>query len=1018
MTEEEIKQWLIENKYITENDQLNSYNLSPISEITFIHEDSNQKFNIKIDSEGNLYSRKIEDIAEDTGNSSPGFVSRGAVAYYNLGTNYETQSASLLSTVQEDSMIVRGDRVRISEWYAPIKGQKQFNCSHDFVELTNCGTDDYPLNNAKIFFVKTVNEKKQIDSFQLHGTIKAGSTYTLRCKQHLDLNSPIAHIKVKNYDEDLWLNNSLYSLEGIEAIVLGHKDLNISVDADSKTKLKQNTSGYFAYAVSPLLIDVVITNSTALSYFKDGNAYTWADAAYKQESNSIIKDQYLLDPAKQAFRSLTSKTETSNARLGAVASEIIPLDNDYISFPHSDQIVSVTNYTPRSSKEQATVCSDKTSIDNEKPNMVTCAFGINAQKTRCFNWVSVGYYNEYLWLRKKGDTKWSRFESYKSGDDLLTQSATYPRKRIFNKVITDCIYSRISGVFPANNQPYTTHKLIIDITDTPFENQEFEYVVGRSLKNGNFDPNHSSDVYTFTMHDNTWKPRIYQVTDQQGFGWMEYQVWSAAANQIATQITKECTNKEFPIIINTGDMTQNGTRINEWNDYYNSCLNLNKYYEQMYVVGNNDLANAYSENFLGTGDDNGKSSPYYYNLFYCYEVPSDDFVQKGNWQHQLVYNNKYIPSTYYFYFGEYGYLMINSELTTITCNIYYGAPENTNLYTGYHADTKETDSYCLKDTITSMIKAMQGKHIIAACHEMPFTVINIAYLKGDSTNAINAAADRCIQYKTSNSATSGRSLIGSHLNRIDADAIWDAEPTNYWFSKLLEDNKITLCIGGHKHTYCCTYPIREWRTGDNQVSGVSTTKQATIRRTDGSNGTIKYGNDYYTWNVDPNLKNGVTYFMLQATGYKLKSNKELPSREQIFSKIVPKTVNGATADVSQTYPMYAVISYDNSNYNIDLYRISGIKKESISGNTAKVTEFLQTAYSTDPMYSEKLLINKQSGAIEYTNYWLVDNTVKYYNTDKDRCYKEGSFIKSLNNTITGTWNSTEHTEVIPYSYDT
>lgn len=52
------------------------------------------------------------------------------------------------------------------------------------------------------------------------------------------------------------------------------------------------------------------------------------------------------------------------------------------------------------------------------------------------------------------------------------------------------------------------------------------------MKNGNFDPNHCTDVYTFTMHDSTWKPRVYQVTDQQGFGWMEYQVWSAAANQI------------------------------------------------------------------------------------------------------------------------------------------------------------------------------------------------------------------------------------------------------------------------------------------------------------------------------------------------------------------------------------------------------------------------------------------------------------------------------------------------------
>jgi hypothetical protein len=33
-------------------------------------------------------------------------------------------------------------------------------------------------------------------------------------------------------------------------------------------------------------------------------------------------------------------------------------------------------------------------------------------------------------------------------------------------------------------------------------------------------------------------------------------------------------DKIIPVLINTGDMTQNGTRINEWLDYYNAgkCL--------------------------------------------------------------------------------------------------------------------------------------------------------------------------------------------------------------------------------------------------------------------------------------------------------------------------------------------------------------------------------------------------------------------------------------------------------------
>jgi len=69
----------------------------------------------------------------------------------------------------------------------------------------------------------------------------------------------------------------------------------------------------------------------------------------------------------------------------------------------------------------------------------------------------------------------------------------------------------------------------------------------------------------------------------------------------------------------------------------------------MAVVGNNDLCNANGPQYLGTGDDVGKSNPYYFHLFYCYEIEEGD--SNGNWQHPLIYNNVYIPSTYYFHLG-------------------------------------------------------------------------------------------------------------------------------------------------------------------------------------------------------------------------------------------------------------------------------------------------------------------------------------------------------------------------------
>ena len=88
-------------------------------------------------------------------------------------------------------------------------------------------------------------------------------------------------------------------------------------------------------------------------------------------------------------------------------------------------------------------------------------------------------------------------------------------------------------------------------------------------------------------------------------------------------------------------MTQNGSRANDWLDYYNAGISLFDHLEQMNVVGNNDLCSSTDVTELGTGDDgNGKTNAYYFHVFYCYDIVDDEFVP--------IVNNKYIPSLYYF----------------------------------------------------------------------------------------------------------------------------------------------------------------------------------------------------------------------------------------------------------------------------------------------------------------------------------------------------------------------------------
>ena len=111
-----------------------------------------------------------------------------------------------------------------------------------------------------------------------------------------------------------------------------------------------------------------------------------------------------------------------------------------ISFPKSDEKYDIAKFTPKASFEHKNVCTDKTQLNIEKPNAVTVAFGIDMNTTRCFNWVSGGLFDEYVFI-KQGAT-WVKFESYKEGDELVTQEAGALKRKEFNNAnIINCIYN-------------------------------------------------------------------------------------------------------------------------------------------------------------------------------------------------------------------------------------------------------------------------------------------------------------------------------------------------------------------------------------------------------------------------------------------------------------------------------------------------------------------------------------------------------------------------------------------------
>lgn len=959
--------------------------INNVEEIKFISA-SGDTYKVQVNSDGDLVSKKVEDnllsayVAKaktinfpSTGNStSEEFTTSSLKAFaakifYTIkalkcplsegkedteSNHIETWQATNTANVTKDWKLY-SDRVKIGQVY--IKGvSTDPKCSHAYIELENTSDEDFPLDGCVIYFYNV----DKVYSRELSGTLPAGGTYLIRGKKYINYED--AYIKVKTYDIE-WLDlDTTSTLSGDVGFMLVYKDdqLQLSEGLPSGMITSLNVSSNIwrieDNSTYPYIYDYHYIDSMYITSLSTGSKFSPLKGLYANSSNSICKNMFELDPAKQAFQALATSDSSRIRGVKATDTQIVPLDTTQMVFDKSYVIRNKDVYTPKASYEGKNIITDKTHPDSNKPNMVTCTFGIDMSKTRCFNWISLNESAEFVFI--KTSTGWERFESY--GGNNHDIKGEFEKKSISTDS-EKIIYNRMRGVFPGTKQSYVGHKCILNhaVVSAP---TTYTYVVGRAGLDGNPDMNYCSDEYTFTLYPTDYVPRIYQITDQQGFHWIEYQVWNAAAIALNEQITKDCAgNKIIPVLINTGDMTQNGTRINEWLDYYNAGLSLFSHLEQMNVVGNNDLCNA-NESILGTGDDTGKINPYYFHLCYCYEQPNPD---------KFVFNNIYIPSTYYFGTSTYKFLMVNSEVTYNACKSMYTPTTLINVYTGFtmadstsnsdFAQTYNTSITPIYNTLYNWLNANKTVTWVAACHEMPFTVITHANLN-NSTNNIS----RSIDYAKG-------SLVGSHLNQLYQ---YDKKGMN-WFSRLLEYFGVKLCIGGHKHTYVCTFPLRENFTFNGTSSKTTQYTMPATLETDNvtwvdsdnsaynstkipasfvsSDTTVKVVDNIISPLVACSNKslNHVTYLMCQATGYKVKSNKELPSASQVFAKVVAGT-SSSSAQESQLYPMYAVVEL-GSTIKAKLVRYGNIFT-------------IDTAKHSESFNLQK--INKKAMTTEYLNY--------------------------------------------------
>ena len=759
-------------------------------------------------------------------------------------------------------------------------------CSHNFVELSNLTNADINLNGLSLQYAKNGTDWKVLP---LWGVIKAGSTFLIRGAQCSIMNHNTTVIKVKDYDMQ-W-----YDTDG-KLIKFDNKSAKFylrygTTPCDVANPFVYNSSKPAETVMKYGYIDLVGFASDA-----NNNPGGYENSVYQfLNSKRLFKKYYAMDNVSQATK---AKDKRNNKN-----------DWYYVDLTRNDILPNIEAYTPRASAYGKNIFYDKTGFKENKPTIATITFGIQATDngsgaTRCFNWVSKGYYDEYVWYRKKGATSWTRIESFK---DLTGDIDKY-----YNRVQQEA----------SNGEVFTTHKLII----RGLTSGTYEYTCGKSLKSGEPNMDACIDVREFIVRtdaDVNAGFTFIQVSDQQGFNWDEYQVWKYTADYIA-----ENHNTQF--LINTGDMTQNGNRMNEWFDYFNGKTALNNL-EEMATIGNNDLCPKVVYK-LGDGGDSSKINFANINFFYTFEIDEENPPIFGDGD--TFYG--YIPSIYSFNYGNTHFMCLNSEISEKTETDVLGIENNKGII------YEKVKQWCEND----IAKCSNAQWKIAYCHEMPFTIITDAVMSDfydPQKNNGMEVADK--NYR-------GGSRINTNTKKVN----------EYWFSQFCQNNGIRLVMGGHKHTQAITWPIRE-----NVVDGVVNSMKPIIEVTssdlstffEGSTSLIKIVDDSelngqrfpnkwfmaeYQNNTEANRGNinasyernchfctfelvekatAPIYSMSQSTGYKHTSNKELPAAQLPWQHYYFPNKNGSV-NTEQRYPFYSVYNVTPDTITIDVKRIKNV----------------------------------------------------------------------------------------------
>lgn len=728
-------------------------------------------------------------------------------------------------------------------------------CSHNFVELSNVYVDnkgkqvDINLNGFYLFYNNGVTWYK----LKLWGTIPAGGTFLIRGAQCSVMNANTTRIKINDYDMQWFVTEEVIDGPSTKHLIKFSQDSAVFYLAWANEEGKINVMGsteMYDYPTGINLIDVD-TETCAVGYVDmssfNNSIYcekkTYTLPVETQAAEVIFRRWYPLDMVTQ-----------SNPDDGVGAHSTVKyLTASKLDASNISEYMDVEELTPKCSWQGKSIATTRSLFTEDYPAVLTNTFGIQATykdeehpASRGFCWVSVGYYDEMLKIRKKGTDSWSEFESWKLQDISKTEAGTIGyadihvgRKDFYERKRWETSYG----------QSVTTHKIIL----TGFAPGEYEYTVSR--KN---DDEYAKDMPIRTFH--VWSDEevangftFVQTTDQQGATWEEYEIWNLSA-KIMDKYRNDENNpdKDWKFVINTGDICYNGSRSNEWVDYFRGYEPLSDL-EEMLTIGNNDLIPIEIRD-LGTGKESPwKINPFIIDYFYAVEmdlrnlpefhgIPDsfpDDGVPTENDLIKFV-----IPSLYSFTFGKFHFVSVLSEMRTIsnklnvdsdgttkpkgmsdtTVNRIFGIKDD--LRRGYN-DIPNTGASIIYDLeeewlINDMLlwkgagveklgkfsngitknntfqQLKRDELIVNKCgdcviftHEMPFNIISNSSYKNYENNI-----------------AAPRETAKAYLNRYH----------NFEYQRLWKLWGIMMVMGGHKHTCALTGPVYDAPLTYNPIS--------------------------------------------------------------------------------------------------------------------------------------------------------------------------------------------------------